>query len=44
MPFLIPPRDALALTCLLTGRPAIYAFWRGMRPFGRAIMAGEPLQ
>lgn len=37
-------RYALALTCLLTGLPAIYAFWRGMHPYGRAIAAGEPLQ
>jgi MFS family permease len=37
-------RYGLALTCLLTGGPAVYAFWRGLRPYGRAIERGGVLE
>lgn len=32
---------AVAATCM--GIPAIYVFWRGMRPYGQAIATGQPL-
>lgn len=37
-------RYSLALTGTLMGIPAIYVFWRGMKPYGQAIERGEPLQ
>jgi MFS family permease len=35
----------LALACMgaLMGVPAIYSFWRGMRPYGLAVATGKPL-
>jgi hypothetical protein len=37
-------RYGLALTCLLTGGPAVYVFWRGLKPYGRAIERGGVLE
>jgi len=37
-------RLSLATTAALMGIPAIYAFWRGMQPYGGAIAAGKPLE
>jgi len=28
---------------MLLGAPAIYVFWRGLLPYGRAISSGKPL-
>ncbi len=36
-------RYALAAVGALMGIPAIYVFWRGMRPYGEAIATGKPL-
>jgi hypothetical protein len=36
-------RYALAAVGALMGIPAIYVFWRGMSPYGRAIATGKPL-
>ncbi len=36
-------RYALAAVGALMGIPAIYVFWRGMRPYGQAIATGKPL-
>jgi MFS family permease len=36
-------RLSLAVVGALMGIPAIYVFWRGMRPYGRAIAGGKPL-
>jgi MFS family permease len=35
---------ALAAMGALMGIPAIYSFWRGQRPYGRAIASGKPLE
>jgi len=37
-------RYALALTGALMGIPAVYVFWKGMAPYGRAIATGRPLE
>ncbi len=37
-------RMSLAIVGALMGIPAIYAFWRGMRPYGQAIATGKPLE
>jgi MFS family permease len=36
----------MSLACAATfmGIPAIYVFWRGMRPYGEAIATGKPLR
>ena len=36
-------RFSLAAVGALMGIPATYVFWRGMRPYGRAIATGKPL-
>jgi MFS family permease len=36
-------RQSLATIAALMGIPAIYIFWRGMRPYGHAIASGKPL-
>jgi MFS family permease len=36
-------RLSLAATAVFMGIPAIYVFWRGMRPYGTAIATGKPL-
>ncbi len=36
-------RLSLATIGLLLGAPAIYTFWRGLLPYGRAIASGKPL-
>jgi F0F1-type ATP synthase membrane subunit a len=36
-------RMSLATTGILMGIPAVYLFWRGMRPYGQAIAIGKPL-
>lgn len=35
---------SLAAMGILMGIPAIYCFWRGLRPYGRAIASGKPLE
>jgi MFS family permease len=37
-------REALAAMGALMGIPAVYSFWRGLRPYGRAIASGKPLE
>jgi MFS family permease len=34
---------SLAVAAIFLGIPAIYVFWRGMRPYGEAIATGKPL-
>jgi MFS family permease len=36
-------RLSLAAAATFMGVPAIYVFWRGMRPYGKAIATGQPL-
>jgi MFS family permease len=36
-------RQSLAAVAALMGIPAIYIFWRGLRPYGGAIATGKPL-
>jgi MFS family permease len=36
-------RVSLATVGALMGIPAIYIFWRGLRPYGQAIASGKPL-
>jgi MFS family permease len=36
-------RLSLSAVAALMGAPAIYIFWRGLRPYGRAIATGRPL-
>ncbi len=36
-------RLSLAVAAISMGIPAIYVFWRGMRPYGEAIATGRPL-
>jgi MFS family permease len=36
-------RISLASVSALMGIPAIYVFWRGLRPYGQAIATGRPL-
>jgi hypothetical protein len=36
-------RHSLSAVGALMGLPAIYIFWRGLRPYGRAIASGKPL-
>jgi|GEM_PF-2291459 len=36
-------RHSLAAVGALMGVPAIYVFWRGLHPYGRAIALGKPL-
>ena len=36
-------RLSLAAIGALLGAPAIFIFWRGLRPYGRAIATGKPL-
>jgi MFS family permease len=36
-------RFALAATGALMGIPAVYTFWRGLHPYGRAVDRGRPL-
>ena len=36
-------RLSLAAAATFMGIPAIYVFWRGMRPYGQAIATGHPL-
>jgi MFS family permease len=36
-------RLSLAAAATFMGIPAIYVFWRGMRPYGAAIATGKPL-
>jgi MFS family permease len=36
-------RLSLATVGALMGIPAIYVFWRGMRPYGQVIASGKPL-
>jgi MFS family permease len=36
-------RLSLAATAVFMGVPAIYVFWRGLRPYGTAIATGKPL-
>jgi MFS family permease len=36
-------RYALAATGALMGIPAVYAFWRGLHPYGRAVERDQPL-
>jgi MFS family permease len=36
-------RFALATVGALMGIPAVYVFWRGLRPYGSAIATGQPL-
>jgi MFS family permease len=36
-------RYALAATAALMGIPAVYVFWRGLHPYGRAIERDQPL-
>jgi MFS family permease len=36
-------RMSLATVGLALGAPAVYTFWRGMHPYGRAISTGKPL-
>jgi MFS family permease len=36
-------RLSLAAAAVFMGIPAIYVFWRGMRPYGAAIATGKPL-
>ncbi|WP_428410297.1 MFS transporter [Hyphococcus sp.] len=37
-------RYSLFLTALLMGPPAVFIFWAGMKPYGRAMAAGGVLQ
>jgi hypothetical protein len=36
-------RFALATVAALMGIPAVYVFWRGLRPYGGAVATGQPL-
>jgi hypothetical protein len=36
-------RYALATGAALMGTPAIFIFWKGMRPYGKVIDTGKPL-
>jgi MFS family permease len=36
-------RHSLAAVGALMGIPAIYVFWRGLRPYGQAIATGKPV-
>jgi MFS family permease len=36
-------RASLAAIGALLGAPAIYIFWRGLRPYGQAVASGKPL-
>jgi MFS family permease len=36
-------RLSLATIGIFLGAPAIYMFWRGLLPYGRAVASGEPL-
>jgi MFS family permease len=36
-------RFALATVGALMGIPAVYVFWRGLRPYGGAVATGQPL-
>jgi MFS family permease len=36
-------RLSLATVALVMGVPAVYVFWRGLRPYGQAIATGRPL-
>jgi hypothetical protein len=36
-------RLSLATIGALLGAPAIFVFWHGLRPYGRAIATGKPL-
>ena len=37
-------RYSLFLTALLMGPPAVFIFWAGMKPYGRAMASGGVLQ
>jgi F0F1-type ATP synthase membrane subunit a len=36
-------RLSLAVAAVFMGIPAIYVFWRGLRPYGQVIATGQPL-
>jgi MFS family permease len=36
-------RHSLTTAAIVLGIPAVYIFWRGLRPYGQAVARGEPL-